>query len=120
MTDFVMYEGFLVDEPVDSKVNGMIIDGSFVGSIRSKRSGEYFVEPGVRFDKSLGLSQSVVYHESDIDTDFEHLLAPKKKRDVDESSDEKPPRGISCGAAKEYVNDILQEKQEQAVNNLHL
>lgn len=105
MANFLEYEGILLDEPNDSKVSGAIIDGSFVGTIRSKRSGLYHVEPAVRFDKSLGHSKSVVYHENDVEIDPEVV---RKKRDTTDS-------GLTCAAAKESINKRVTEIQKSAV-----
>lgn len=106
ISNFLEYEGILLDEPNDSKVSGSIIDGSFVGTIRSKQSGLYHVEPAVRFDKSLGHSKSVVYHENDVETDPEVV---RNKRDITDSS------GLTCAAAKESVIKRVREIQKSAV-----
>ena len=103
--NFLMYEGVLVDEPFDSKISGTIIDGSFVGSIWSKRSGEYFVEPGVRFDQSL-TSKSIFYHESDVEVESEQALLKKKK------SSELENNRLSCGSKNEYVENLPEKKKQ--------
>lgn len=111
-SSFLTYEGVLLDEPHDSHVSGAIIEGSFVGTIRSKRSGVWHVEPAVRFDQSLGHARSIVYNENDVETDSD---VARKKRDVDDNE-----AGISCAASKGSVRKRLAEIQEKAtviINN---
>lgn len=57
------YVGFLDDEPQDSLIEGVILDGSFYGSIKSKLYGKYYIEPSRNYDKA---KNDIIYHEDHI------------------------------------------------------
>ncbi|CAF1006797.1 unnamed protein product, partial [Brachionus calyciflorus] len=56
------YEGFLIDEPNDSFASGIILDKYFYGTIRSKRYGNFYIEPS----KSLSNLEPIIYKETDV------------------------------------------------------
>ena len=43
------YEGYLIEEPDSSIVTGSIINGLFIGTIESKKSGKYQIESAQQF-----------------------------------------------------------------------
>jgi hypothetical protein len=109
LSKYTIYEGILLDEPSNSKVHGAIIDGLFVGSIHSEKSGTYHVEPAVRYDSSLGHSKTIVYHERDVETDLNKLKEKKAKID----------RGLSCASAKSDVSERIEQTQRNAKRDIN-
>ncbi len=90
--DLTIYEGHLVDEPKDSYVSGTILDGSFIGTIRSKAHGNFYVEPTKRFEDSDD-SHAVVYHEEDIQM----------------------RNNVGCGLSFDHVQEELAKQQNNFV-----
>lgn len=71
-----IYEGILEDEPNESHVSGVLIDGHFYGKISSLRRGIYFIE-SVR-PYHIESSDSILYNVSDIDSEKLNLQAIDK------------------------------------------
>ncbi len=90
--DLTIYEGHLVDEPRDSFVSGTILDGTFIGTIRSKAHGNYYVEPTKRFEESDD-SHAIVYHEEDIQM----------------------RKNVGCGLSFDHVQEALAKQQTNFV-----
>jgi len=90
--DLTLYEGHLVDEPNDSHVSGTILDGTFIGSIRSKAHGNYYVEPTQRFENSSD-SHAIIYHEEDIQI----------------------KKNVGCGLSFDHVQEALTKQQTNFV-----
>jgi len=70
ITDYLnLYEGWLIDEPKTSKVNGILVNNSFYGTIVSEMYGRLFIEPSRRFGNNQN-SDDIIYHEDDINYEF--------------------------------------------------
>lgn len=98
ITDFQLYEGYLADEPSDSYVTGTIIGGIFTGTIKSKKDGIYYIEPGRKYNENE--YDSIVFHEDDV----EHK--PKIKRSVNKQE-------IGCGISNDKVREALLKEQRK-------
>lgn len=94
-----LYEGFLVDEPFNSSVSGILMNGLFYGTINSFKNGKYFIASSKSYMNeadSLGnFSETLLYNETKIDN-------VKFKRSVD------GPK-ISYSLNQNKVNVIYQE-----------
>ena len=93
------YEGFLNDEPNgESEVTGAFVNSLFLGSIRSKKHGRFFIEPIRRFEP-IDESAMIIYHEDDLDlADFE------PKSNANDS--------IGCGKSFDNVNAWLENQHK--------
>lgn len=100
----VMYEGEWANEPKESSlVSGSIIDGLFVGVISSTRHGKYFVESLAKYDSNDRENHSIIYHESDVNSDL-----------VDRRNYENrnlTTMTIGCAARHEKVRDEMEKTQ---------
>ncbi|CAF0878218.1 unnamed protein product [Brachionus calyciflorus] len=105
ISDFQMYEGFLVDEPTTSHVSGTIIDGSFIGTIKSKKDGTYHIEPAKRYEETSN-SNSIIYHETDV------ISNPRQKRSTNENSDGFD-ENLGCGLKNLNVKEALAKEQKK-------
>jgi hypothetical protein len=109
------YVGHLIDEPSDSFASGIVLDKKFYGTIKSKKLGNYYIEPAKRFSKNSTIShqtESIMYNEDQLRS--ERIL---KKRSSDESKSE--PDVGSCGydKVKKWMSKEQQNIYEEKMNN---
>jgi hypothetical protein len=128
-----LYEGILVNESNDSHVSGIIIDGVFYGTIKSRHFGRFHIESSKRYNHTLGV-ESIIYHESDVN----HQASPSgdrerklKRRSTTASESNETKLDLdghsSCASdrpdVKEWMNnlqkELYKEKQKINVKNLH-
>ena len=97
-----LYEGILLDEPFDSNVNGLILNGLFYGTIKSKKLGQFFIQS---LSKSInnGRSNLIIYHENDVN------LNALNNHNNDTSS-------LHCGSSNSKINKWLTEEQKKVFN----
>ena len=61
------YEGSLIDEPNTSHAKGIIVNGSFFGSIYSDLHGKFSIEPPGRYAKNSTVNfDAIIYHEDNL------------------------------------------------------
>ena len=112
------YVGHLVDEPNDSFANGILLDNKFYGTIKSKKSGNYYIEPAKRFQTNSTSTtrpyDSIMYNEDQLRS--ERIL---KKRSSDESKSEPETGSCAYEKVKKWMNteqqNIFQEKIKNEV-----
>ena len=98
------YTGHLVEEPEDSYANGIVLNKNFYGTIKSKRLGNFYVEPGKRYSNnniSLEKYESIIYDEK-------HLKTERILRKRSATPDSEP---ASCGYEK--VKHWMNTEQEK-------
>jgi hypothetical protein len=91
----------LLDEPFDSNVNGLILNGLFYGTIKSKKLGQFFIQSSARAI-SNGKSNLIIYHENDVNLNGVN-------HDNDASS-------LHCGSSDSKVNKWLKDEQLKLFN----
>lgn len=112
-----MYEGKLADDS-NSKVTGCIMDGIFVGEIKTGNDGIYYVESAKKYD-GIEDAHSIVYHDDDIKSSEEvkkaklSLLKIKNTNNL-QNSDENLDGEIGCGSSNQETRNKLREHQEMA------
>jgi hypothetical protein len=114
------YDGSLEDEPNDSTVNGIIIDGIFYGTINSKKHGKFHIESAKRYNHTLN-AHSIIYHANDINLNLAksrlskraaHLEQHEQHHQQDETTTEDDQAHLSCGSAKSKVKEWMKREQE--------
>ncbi len=96
------YEGVLLDEPFDSNVNGLILDGLFYGTIKSKKLGQFFIQSSSKAAATNGTSNLIIYHENDVNLNA-------LNHDNDTSS-------LHCGSSNSKINKWLTDEQKKIFN----
>lgn len=92
-----LYAGILLDEPLDSLVSGLILDGLFYGTIKSKKKGNYFIQSSSKLTNTD--SNLIIYHENDVNLNvFNHQN--------DTSS-------LGCGSANAQIDKWLKNEQNR-------
>lgn len=96
-----MYEGHLLDEPFDSEVSGIVLEGLFYGTITSKKQGRYFIESLRRYQENSTsplTNNLIIYHENDVNLN--------NGTSHDHSS-------VHCGSSNKHVNKWLSDEQKK-------
>ncbi len=127
LSDFTIYKGYLTDEPAGSQVTGTIIDGIFIGTISSKKHGQFFIESAKRYpnDKSSDSEDdhhAVIYHESDINTPQQVKEAKRKLGKITNEetvTDDDLNGEIGCGYTHKKTREQLKREQEK-ITTAHL
>lgn len=88
----------MADEPNDSNVSGTIIDGIFTGTVKSKKDGVYYIEPGRKYNEND--YDSIVFHENDIES------KPRNKRSLNDQD-------IGCGISNDKIREALLKEQRK-------
>ena len=110
------YVGHLVDEPSDSFANGILLDNRFYGTIKSKKLGNYYIEPAKRFSSnSTGKTRpydAIMYNEDQLRS--ERIM---KKRSNDESKIEPETGSCAYEKVKKWMNKEQKNIFEEKIKN---
>ena len=96
------YEGHLLDEADNSLVKGMIINGSFFGTIESKKFGKYFLEPSKRYGLTP-LPDAIIYNENDLNLNNTYL----KKLFTSQNQNEDAAYSVGCGSNNKTIETLM-------------
>jgi hypothetical protein len=112
-----LYEGKLAND-LNSRVIGCIMDGVFVGEIKTGNDGVYYVESARKYD-GVDDAHAIVYHDDDINSSEEvkkaklSLLKSKDANGFKKSNDDLDGE-IGCGSSNQETRDKLRDHQEMA------
>ena len=97
------YEGHLLDEANNSLVRGMIIDGSFFGTIESKKFGKYFLEPSKRYGLTP-LPDAIIYNENDLNFNNTYLKQIFASQNQNEDA---AAYSVGCGSNNKTIQTLM-------------
>lgn len=96
------YDGYLVDDPENSYVDGIVIDNEFYGSITTPSMGNLYIESAKRYSKYIN-SNAIMYAEEDIKLD-----SLRSKRSTDGTQEH-----VGCGSADKIIDKKMKDEQEK-------
>lgn len=105
------YEGYLSDEPDTSIVKGMVLDGSFYGTIQTQKDGKFFLEPAKKYNQS---HEGIIYHENDINLNHSYFQQIFSSGILGESFTSKPAilnyQSTDCDSDNKSNHDLLSKR----------
>ncbi len=108
----IFYKGKLVNE-AGSEIRGTILDGAFIGTIKTASQGVFHVESSRRYAQNVDQnSDAIIYNEDDV---IAHDEVHMDKRDVSKKSNsgDRTSNHVGCGLSRRSIREVLMDQQKK-------